>query len=102
MTIDATVSDFFRYAGINRGTSFLLEALRTGDGAAVAHFADNFVRFPNGAQQFAAQVCGCRDPATDFTVLHYVALQSNGRFNQLLDPVLVRACVRAWLCRRAF
>lgn len=86
-TLAATVSDFYSYAGIRRGTSFLLEALKTNDETTISHFAQ-FARFPNGSEQFAAQVRGCRDASTGYSVLHFIASQRDGRYDNLLEPVL--------------
>jgi len=87
-TMEGTVSDFYQYAGIWRGTSLLLQALVAEDVETVDYFA-KFESHADGRNQFNNEVLGCRDPVTGFTVLHFVAARADGRFNNLLRPVLV-------------
>ena len=76
------VADFYTYAGVRRGTSFLLEALRDDDESSINYFAHLKAPFP------PEQVLACRDASTGRTPLHYVAMQPDGRYNSLLEPIL--------------
>ena len=69
------------YAGVKSRASFLLEALKHGNGEMVEYFA-RMSRLPKD------QTVGCRDKVSGFTCLHYVASQADGRYNVLLDKLL--------------